>query len=167
MRRALCVNQQVGNQGLDARCRGLARAHARGRRALARARRRRPEPVDAAQDRRRGPQRTTSTASWPSTPPAGIEAVKGARRLGHAGVEDRHLRPRPRRAAAPCAPGRCCFAVDQQAYLQGYLPIVLLTERARYGLFPAQGDVIPTGPELRDRAPTPGKAIELSKRSIR
>ena len=40
------------------------------------------------------------------------------------------------------------FAVDQQAYLQGYLPIVLLTERARYGLFPAQGDVLPTGPNF-------------------
>ena len=40
------------------------------------------------------------------------------------------------------------FAVDQQAYLQGYLPIVLLTQRARYGLFPAQGDVLPTGPNF-------------------
>ena len=58
------------------------------------------------------------------------------------------------------------FAVDQQAYLQGYLPIVLLTERARYGLFPAQGDVLPTGPNFVTAA-TAGKAIELSKRSIR
>ena len=44
---------------------------------------------------------------------------------------------------------RLLFAVDQQAYLQGYLPIVLLTQRARYGLFPAQGDVLAHGPELR------------------
>ena len=58
------------------------------------------------------------------------------------------------------------FAVDQQAYLQGYLPIVLLTERARYGLFPAQGDVLPTGPNFVT-ARDAGKAIELSKRSIR
>ena len=59
------------------------------------------------------------------------------------------------------------FAVDQQAYLQGYLPIVLLTERARYGLFPAQGDVLPTGPNFVTAAAIAGKAIELSKRSIR
>jgi simple sugar transport system substrate-binding protein len=58
------------------------------------------------------------------------------------------------------------FAVDQQAYLQGYLPIVLLTQRARYGLFPAQGDLVPTGPNFVT-AREAGKAIELSKRSIR
>jgi simple sugar transport system substrate-binding protein len=62
--------------------------------------------------------------------------------------------------------GRLLFAVDQQAYLQGYLPVVLLTQRARYGLFPAQGDVIPTGPNFVTKADA-GKAIELSKRSIR
>ena len=44
--------------------------------------------------------------------------------------------------------GRVEFAVDQQPYLQGYMPIVLLTELARYGLFPAQGDVIATGPNF-------------------
>ena len=67
---------------------------------------------------------------------------------------------------APCAPGQIAFAVDQQAYLQGYLPIVLLAQRARYGLFPAQGDVIATGPNFVTRADA-AQAIELSKRSIR
>jgi simple sugar transport system substrate-binding protein len=62
--------------------------------------------------------------------------------------------------------GRLLFAVDQQAYLQGYLPVVLLAQRARYGLFPAQGDIIPTGPNFVTKADA-GKAIELSKRSIR
>ena len=62
--------------------------------------------------------------------------------------------------------GRITFAVDQQAYLQGYLPVVFLAERARYGLFPAQGDVIPTGPNFVTRA-NAAKAIELSARSIR
>ena len=58
------------------------------------------------------------------------------------------------------------FAVDQQAYLQGYLPVVLLAQRARYGLFPAQGDVIPTGPNFVTAA-NAAQAIELSRRSIR
>jgi simple sugar transport system substrate-binding protein len=44
--------------------------------------------------------------------------------------------------------GRLEFAVDQQPYLQGFLPIVFLAERARYGLFPAQGEVVPTGPSF-------------------
>jgi simple sugar transport system substrate-binding protein len=62
--------------------------------------------------------------------------------------------------------GKLAFAVDQQAYLQGYLPVVFLAEKARYGLFPAQGGVIPTGPNFvtKDNA---AQAIELSARSIR
>jgi simple sugar transport system substrate-binding protein len=62
--------------------------------------------------------------------------------------------------------GQLIFAVDQQAYLQGYLPVVLLAEKARYGIFPSQGDVIATGPNFVT-ARDAGKAIELSKRSIR
>ena len=47
-----------------------------------------------------------------------------------------------------------------------YLPVVMLVNRARYGLFPAQGDVIPTGPNFvtKDNA---AQAIALSRRAIR
>jgi simple sugar transport system substrate-binding protein len=62
--------------------------------------------------------------------------------------------------------GRLRFAVDQQAYLQGYLPVTLLTQRARYGLFPAEGGVIATGPHFVTRG-NAEQAIELSRRSIR
>ena len=62
--------------------------------------------------------------------------------------------------------GRIDFAVDQQAYLQGYLPIEMLALRARYGIFPSEGDVVATGPHFvtRDDA---AQALELSERSIR
>ena len=62
--------------------------------------------------------------------------------------------------------GKIAFAIDQQAYLQGYLPVVLLAQRARYGLFPAQGDVIATGPNFVTRA-NAAQAIALSERTIR
>jgi len=62
--------------------------------------------------------------------------------------------------------GRLAFAVDQQPYLQGYWPIVMLAQRARYGLFPDQGAVVATGPHFVTRAGA-GKAIDLSRRSIR
>jgi simple sugar transport system substrate-binding protein len=62
--------------------------------------------------------------------------------------------------------GRLLFAVDQQPYLQGYLPVVLLAQRARYGLFPAQGDVIPTGPNFVTRS-NAARALQLSRQSIR
>jgi simple sugar transport system substrate-binding protein len=163
--RALCVNQQIGNQGLDARCRGLARAmRATGGRS-------RVLGVDdqspatprkiANAVRRGGIDGVLALNSL-----SGIEAVKGVRQIGRAGavkVATFDLGPDVLRAVRA---HQLLFAVDQQAYLQGYLPIVLLTERARYGLFPAQGDVLPTGPNFVTAA-TAGKAIELSKRSIR
>ena len=62
--------------------------------------------------------------------------------------------------------GRIEFAVDQQPYLQGYLPIVFLTELARYGLFPAQGDVVATGPNFVT-SQTAEQAERLSEQGIR
>ena len=69
--------------------------------------------------------------------------------------------------------GRILFAVDQQAYLQGYMPIVMLTQEARYGLFPSRGEVVATGPELRDardrvaRAPARGPRDPLAGQAAR
>ena len=62
--------------------------------------------------------------------------------------------------------GKFLFAVDQQPYLQGYLPVEMLAIRARYGILPAQRDVVATGPNFvtRDNA---AQALELSERSIR
>ena len=62
--------------------------------------------------------------------------------------------------------GRLLFTIDQQPYLQGYLPIVLLSQRIRYGLFPVPEDVLDTGPNFvtKDNAE---QAIRLAKRSIR
>jgi len=165
VRRALCVNQQIGNQGLDARCRGLARAmRAAGgdSRVLGVDDQSPSTPRKIADAIRSG--RIDGVLALNAT--SGIEAVKGARRLSGT--------PAPKIATFDLGPDvlsavrahQLLFAVDQQAYLQGYLPIVLLTERARYGLFPAQGDVLPTGPNFVT-ARDAGKAIELSKRSIR
>ena len=42
--------------------------------------------------------------------------------------------------------GKISFAADQQPYLQGYLPIVLLTQYHLYGVLPDRGKLISTGP---------------------
>jgi simple sugar transport system substrate-binding protein len=62
--------------------------------------------------------------------------------------------------------GKIEFAVDQQPYLQGYLPVVMLANYARYGLMPSQGDVVATGANFVTRA-NAEQAIKLSERSIR
>ena len=58
--------------------------------------------------------------------------------------------------------GRMLFAVDQQPYLQGYLPVMLLAERARYGVFPRAGELIPTGPQFVTTGDAADELIELS-----
>jgi len=160
-RRVLCVNQQVGNQGLDARCRGLARA-LRGAGGRSR--------VLGIDDQSPAtPRRIAATVRS-----EGIDAILALNSTGGmlavaavhgmaVKVATFDLGPDVLRAVQR---HELLFAVDQQAYLQGYLPIVLLTQRARYGLFPARGDLVPTGPNFVT-AQDAGKAIELSKRSIR
>ena len=163
--RALCVNQQIGNEGLDARCRGLARAMrgaGGGARVLGVDDQSMATPRQIADAVRKGDIDGVLALNSIS----GIEAVQGVRNIGPSDavkVATFDLGPDVLRAVRA---HQLLFAVDQQAYLQGYLPIVLLTERARYGLFPAQGDVLPTGPNFVT-ARDAGKAIELSKRSIR
>jgi simple sugar transport system substrate-binding protein len=163
--RALCVNQQIDNQGLDARCRGLARAM---RAAGGSARVFGIDDQSPSTPRRIADAirtlRIDGVLALNAT--GGMEAVNAAHRIDRGGavkVATFDLGPDVLNAVKD---GRLLFAVDQQAYLQGYLPVVLLAQRARYGIFPAQGDVIATGPNFVT-ARTAGKAIELSRRSIR
>ncbi len=161
VRRALCINQQVGNTGLDDRCAGLARAmrevggssrvlpivddDPRTPRAIASA---------VADDGAQGVLATNSLGGL-----AAAEALAG--RGVKIGTFD--LGPDVLRAVDA---GKVLFAVDQQPYLQGYWPIAALAQRARYGLFLGENEVIPTGPNFV----TPENAasvLELSKRSIR
>jgi simple sugar transport system substrate-binding protein len=164
-RRVLCVNQNVGSSGLDQRCRGLARAM---RGAGGSARVLGIDDQSAATPRRIADAvrsgRVDGLLALNST--GGMLAVKAVHRLDRPNtvkVATFDLGPDVLKAVQD---HELLFAVDQQAYLQGYLPIVLLTQRARYGLFPAQGDLVPTGPNFVT-AREAGKAIELSKRSIR
>jgi simple sugar transport system substrate-binding protein len=161
VRRALCVNLTIPNQGLDARCRGLARAmRAVGGRA--RVVRVDDQSPSASTVIARAMKSEKADGVLAMNSLSGLAAVKAlAGRTLPVGTFD--LGPDVLRAVQS---GRMAFAVDQQAYLQGYLPVVLLAERARYGLFPAQGDVIPTGPNFVTKA-NAAKAIELSARSIR
>lgn len=60
--------------------------------------------------------------------------------------------------------GQMSFAIDQQQFLQGYLPIVFLTQYIRYGLLPAS-DVL-TGPGFVTPE-TAAQVIHLSELGIR
>jgi simple sugar transport system substrate-binding protein len=162
VRHALCLNLKIPNVGLDARCAGLqeAMAAAGGFSTMV-------HIDDQAPDAAR-----VIAAAVARHHADGVLALNGTGAL--AALQALAGKPNVTLATFDLGPdileavqdGRIAFAVDQQAYLQGFLPVVLLAERARYGLFPAQGDVIPTGPNFvtKDNA---AQAITLAKRAIR
>jgi simple sugar transport system substrate-binding protein len=161
VRNALCLNQERDNVGVNARCAGLVKAM---REAGGRARTlpivdddpRTPSVIARAvsQDHVDGVLATNAVG--------GLAAAKGLEGTGvKIGAFD--LGPDVLKAVEA---GRIGFAVDQQAYLQGYLPIEMLALRARYGILPAQHDVVATGPNFVTRE-NAAQALELSERSIR
>jgi simple sugar transport system substrate-binding protein len=63
------------------------------------------------------------------------------------------------------AKGQMDFCIDQQPFLQGYLPVVFLVNYIRYGIIPSQ-DTVFTGPNFVTPE-TAARALELSKRGLR
>jgi simple sugar transport system substrate-binding protein len=166
VRHALCINHEVGNAGPDTRCRAFGQAmRAAGGTSkvvpvvlndtAGTQRRMRAALADRTID---GVLTLSSNAAEPM-----LTAVQASGRAGRVAVGTFDLSPEVLRAVRD---GRLRFAIDQQAYLQGYLPIVLLGQLARYGLFAAQGEVVPTGPHFVTRD-TAEQAIRLSQRGIR
>jgi simple sugar transport system substrate-binding protein len=166
VKHALCVNQENGNVGLDQRCRGLGDGLAKTGGTM------KPLPVplqDASLAQRRmaealasGPVDGIVTLGPGGAKPA-LDAVRASGLQSRVTLATFDLSPD---VLAAVRDGKMLFAVDQQPYLQGYLPVMLLAERARYGVFPSQGELIPTGPKFITKADAP-EVIRLSAEGIR
>lgn len=164
VRRGLCVNQEGGNIGLDQRCRGFADALAR-RGGTAR---QLPAPLQdhsAAELRIADALRDTAYDGVLSLGPNGAQPALDAVRSSGRPVKVATFDLSPDVLAA-VRDRKLLFAVDQQPYLQGYLPVMLLAERARYGVFPDEGELIPTGPKFITAA-NAEDVIRLSAEGIR
>ena len=165
--RVLCVNHEVGNVALDQRCDGLraAMVAAGGTTSML--------AVDLAD-----PEDTRQRVAGALTADPAIDGVLtlgttgagpalaashelGRERDVHLGTFD--LSPSVLEAVRD---GQILFAIDQQQYLQGYLPIVLLTLYLETGTIPGGGRPIATGPRFVTAA-TAERAIELSRRGLR
>jgi len=165
VRTGLCVNQEQGNAGLDERCRGFGIALRRSGGSasvlgidLQEADRSQQRIAQAVRDRRADGILTLGAAG---AMPA-LAALRGGfgRRVQLATFD---LSPEVLQAVRV---RRMLFAVDQQPYLQGYLPVVLLAERSRHMLFPAGGELIPTGPDFVTSA-NADEVLELSRQGFR
>jgi len=160
-RKVVCVNHEVGNTALDARCKGVADGFAGAVVIL-------PTSTEYQEIK----SKVASTLAGDRA----IDAVVtlSAPLVGEPAVEAARDAQRPVRVASfdlspglleALGRGEASFAVDPQAYLQGYLSVVLLTNQVRYGLMPANR-LVESGPRFVTRAEA-AKVLELSKKAIR
>lgn len=164
--KALCVNQEIGNAALDLRCQGFADAlKESGIESSVLA-------VDLA-DPTESQQRVLAALS--SAPD-----VDGILTLGPTGatptlkgLQDEGLLDKIKLATFDLSPevleairdGEMLFAIDQQQYVQGYLPIVFLT-LFKENLNTPGSRIILTGPGFVTKD-TAAQVIELSKQGTR
>jgi simple sugar transport system substrate-binding protein len=165
VKRGLCVNQEEGNAGLDERCRGFGDGLRRsGGSAVVLG----VDLQDPGQVRQRIAQavRDSVADGILTLGTAGAMPALAALRAGfgrRVELATFDLSPDVLQAVRV---RRMLFAVDQQPYLQGYLPVVLLAERSRHLLSPPRGELIPTGPDFVTAA-NADEVLELSRRGFR
>jgi simple sugar transport system substrate-binding protein len=164
VKNALCVNHEVGNAALDLRCKGfldaIAKAGGTGKVLAVNA----ADPTDSM-------QKVTAAlvegvdgimTLGPLGSRAALAALKQSGNLGKVKLGTFDLTPD---VLSGIRDGELEFAIDQQQYLQGYLPIVLLAQYKQYGVMPASG-ILPTGPGFVTKE-NAAQVIELSKKGIR
>jgi simple sugar transport system substrate-binding protein len=166
VKHAICVKQEVGNQALDERCAGFARAM---RKAGATSRnfgitienRTEAAPKLAAVIAARKADGMLTLGGDAAA--AALDAKKLGGRATGVKYATFDLSPEILQAVKD---GRLLFAVDQQAYLQGYMPIVMLSQQIRYGLFPSMDQTVSTGPNFVTKA-NADLALRTSARGLR
>ncbi len=166
-RRVLCVNHEVGNLAQDERCAGLRDAlEAVGGavRVLA------VDLADPADTHQRiagalasDPDLDGVLTLGPAAAGPAMDALRETGRDGDVAYGTFDLTPE---VLAAIRDGRAAFAIDQQQYLQGYLPIVLLDTWAETRTMPGGGQVIRTGPGFVT-AENAGAVLELTERGLR
>jgi simple sugar transport system substrate-binding protein len=163
---ALCVNQEVGNVALDLRCQGFTDAMSAAGASVQVLAVDLADPVDA-QQRIAGaltanPDVDSILTLGPTGAAPALAALTEAGTLGQIKLATFDLSPEVLEAVRD---GNMLFAIDQQQYLQGYLPIVLLT-LYHDNLNTVANDVIMTGPGFVT-AETAERVIALSAAGTR
>lgn len=161
-KKAICINHEVGNVSLDIRCKGFADGFGGPVSVL-------PTTNDFSEVKSKvraalDSDKAVDTVLALSAGQAGEPAVAAVQEGGKASTVTVASFDLSANFLKLIADGKAAFAVDQQQYLQGYLPVIFLSKFAKYGLIPG-GDVS-SGPNLvtKDKA---AQAIALSAMGIR
>jgi simple sugar transport system substrate-binding protein len=162
---AICVNQEVGNVALDLRCEGFSDAMAEAGGTVEILGVELADPIDAQQ---RIVGKLTSgefdgiLTLGPTGAAPALLALEDEGLLGEIALATFDLSPEVLEAIDA---GDMLFAIDQQQYLQGYLPIVLLT-LFNTNLNTIANDVLQTGPGFVTQD-TAAAVIDLSAQGTR
>lgn len=161
-KQGICVNQEVGNVSLDLRCKGFADGFVGKVTVL-------PVSNDPADVRAKVKAALSSNSAVDTVMALGagtagepsLAAIEDLGMTGKIHVATFDLSADFLKAVAA---GKADFAIDQQQFLQGYLPVVFLANYAKYGLIP--GGNVPSGPNLitKDKA---SQVVDLSAKGIR
>ncbi len=157
---AICVNQEVGNVALDLRCEGFADGLGGEVEVLA-VSIGDPTALRNAVSAAMGDEVNGVLTLGPTAADPTLQALEEAGRLDDVTFGTFDLSPSVLQALSD---GKMAFAIDQQQYLQGYLPIVLLTQYVKFGLMPG-ADVL-TGPGFVTQE-NAAQVIDLSAKGIR
>jgi simple sugar transport system substrate-binding protein len=143
---ALCVNQEVGNVALDDRCRGFTDGLAESGGTVEVIEVDLNNPTEAQARIEAALSNNADIDGILTLGPTGaapaLEALRGTNQLGSIQLATFDLSPDVLEAIES---GDMLFAIDSQQYLQGYLPIVLLTLHAT-NLNTIANPVLMTGP---------------------
>ncbi len=160
--KAICVNQEVGNVALDLRCEGFSDGlEGADVEVLAVS----MDPTEIGNAIKAYFANNPDTNGVLTLGPSAAEPVMAA-------LEEIEMLDKVKFGTFDLSPGvleaidqgKMLFAIDQQQFMQGYLPIVLLRLNKLYGLMPA-GTVM-TGPGFVTQE-NAAQVIELSAKGIR
>lgn len=158
--KAICVNHEVGNVALDLRCQGFEDGFGGAVTVLPTSND--PTEIESKVNAALASDEDVDTVMALGAGTAGEPTVAAALSSGRdVQVASFDLSPNFLQSIVD---GDAAFAVDQQQFLQGYLPVIFLAMHAELGMIPG-GDV-PSGPNLitADKA---AQVIELSAKGMR
>jgi simple sugar transport system substrate-binding protein len=162
VKKAVVINQEVGNVALDLRAKGFSEGLGTNAEVLA-------VKMDFTEARnavagylQKNPDVEGILALGPTGSEPALQALQDAGKAGKVKFGTFDLSATVLQAIDK---KQMDFAIDQQQYLQGYLSVVIMANYIKYGLLPANENVL-TGPGFVT-AETAKQVIDLSKKGIR
>jgi simple sugar transport system substrate-binding protein len=163
---ALCVNMEQGNKTLELRCKGFKEGMAASGGKVKEIVTNLSDPTGSARTIQAALSRDSSingilTLGQLAFDPT-VKALQALGKLGKIKLGTYHGGGAV--DLQQVASGNAMFAIDQEQYLQGYLPVEFMAQRVRLGISP--DGVIPTGPNFVTKQDAT-QAVALAKQGLR